>query len=146
MMPGFSLPALLRALAVWLLIIAAESVQGAMRRLLLSPEIEFAVRQVSVLAGALVIFAITWVCLRWMRIRTAGEALAVGVFWVVMTLGFEILVGRAMRLGWDRIFADYDLVHGGLMPLGLLAMALTPWAVRRLQARRRDLDQGGTAP
>ena len=44
------------------------------------------------------------------------------------------LVGR--RLGWARIAADYDLLHGGLMPLGLLAMALTPWAVRRLKARR----------
>ena len=143
-MPAFSLPALLRAIAVWLLIIAAETAQGALRRFLVSPEVEFAIRQASVLIGALVIFAITWVCMRWMRVRTAGGALAVGILWVLMTLGFELILGRAMHLGWDRILADYDLLHGGLMPLGLLAMALTPWAVRRLQSRQRDLDQGGT--
>ena len=142
-MPGFSLPALLRALIVWLLIALAESGQGALRRLLLSPEIEFAIRQLSVLTGALLIFAITWFCLRWLRLRTAGEALGVGGLWVALTLLFEIGLGRLMGLSWDRMLADYDLLHGGLMPLGLLAMALTPWAVRRLRTRRPDdLDQG----
>ena len=70
-MPGFSLPALLRALAVWVLIILAESVQGGLRRALTGPEAEFAVRQGSVIVGALVIFTITWFSLGWMRIRTA---------------------------------------------------------------------------
>lgn len=136
-MPPFSLPAALRALTVWLLIVAAESAQGVVRRGLVSPETEFVVRQISVVTGALAIFAITWICLRWMRLRTAGEALGVGGLWVGLTLLFEVGLGRLMGLGWDRILADYDLLHGGLMPLGLLAMALTPWAVRRLQARRR---------
>lgn len=142
-MPAFSIPALLRALAVWLLIVAAESVQGGLRRLLLSPDVDFAVRQASVIFGALVIFAITWACMRWMRVRTTAGALATGLLWVALTLAFELLIGRALGLGWRRIFEDYDLLHGGLMPLGLLAMALTPWAVQRLQARRGDdLDQG----
>jgi len=135
-MPPFALPALLRAISIWLLIVVAESAQGALRRLVVSPEADFVVRQASVVTGALVIFAITWVCLRWMRLRTPGEALGVGGLWVALTLLFEVGLGRLMGLGWDRILADYDLVHGGLMPLGLLAMALTPWAVRRLQARR----------
>jgi hypothetical protein len=111
--------------------------QGALRRLLTSPEVEFAVRQASVIVGAVAIFAITWFCLRWMRLQTAAEALIVGVVWVVLTLLFELSLGRAMGLGWDRILADYDVLHGGLMPLGLLAMALTPWAARHLHARRR---------
>lgn len=135
-MPTFSLPALLRALMVWLLIIAAESVQGGLRRLLTSPEADFAIRQVSVILGAGVIFAITWVCLRWMRVRSAADALAIGVVWVILTLVFEFAIGRATGVSSERIHADYDLLHGGLMPLGLLAMALTPWAVRHLQARR----------
>lgn len=131
-----SLPVLLRALAVWLLIIVAESVQGGLRRVLTGPEAEFVVRQGSVLVGALVIFAITWFSLGWLRIRTAGGALAVGVLWVALTVGFEFGLGRLLGYGWDRILSDYDLLHGGLMPLGLLAMALTPWLARRLKAGR----------
>lgn len=137
-MPTFSLPALLRAVLIWLLIIAAESVHGALRRLLFSPEVEIAVRQLSVLIGAVVIFAITWVFLDWIRVKTARGALAIGTAWVVMTLAFELALGRLIGLGWDRIAADYDLPNGGLMPLGLLAMWLTPWLVLRLKADPRE--------
>lgn len=132
-----TLPVILRALLVWLLIVAAESMQGSLRRMLFDPDFEFVVRQVSVLTSALIIFAITWACIRWLRIRSAVGALGVGVLWVVLTLAFEIVIGRALGLSWARISSDYDLLHGGLMPLGLLAMALTPWAVRRLEAERR---------
>lgn len=141
-MPAFSLPALLRALAIWLLIILTESAQGSLRRLLTDPDVEFLIRQASVVTGALVIFAITWFSLRWMRIRTAAGALAVGVFWVGLTVVFELALSRAMGLPWSRVLEDYDLLHGGLMPLGLAAMALTPWIVRRLQARRDTRDRG----
>jgi hypothetical protein len=137
--PAFSLPALLRALAVWALIILAESVQGGLRRAITAPEAEYVVRQASVLVGALIIFGITWLCLGWLRIRTAGGALAIGLFWVVLTVGFEFALGRFLGYGWDRILSDYDLLHGGLMPLGLLAMALTPWLARRLKAGRIGL-------
>jgi len=132
-----ALPVILRALLVWLLIVAAESVQGSLRRMLFDPDVEFVVRQVSVLTGALIIFAITWACIRWLRIRSTVGALGVGVLWVVLTLAFEIVTGRALGLSWPRIASDYDLLHGGLMPLGLLAMALTPWAARRLEANRQ---------
>ncbi|WP_293678655.1 hypothetical protein [uncultured Phenylobacterium sp.] len=135
-MPAFSLPALLRAVLVWLVIIVAESAHGAIRRLLFSPEATFTIRQLSVLVGAIMIFAITWVFLDWIRIRTARGALAIGAVWVVLTAAFEVALGRLTGLGWDRILADYDLTRGGLMGLGLLAMGLTPWAVRQLQDGR----------
>lgn len=132
-MPGFSLTTLIRAISVWLLFILAESAQGALRRLLVGPEVELAIRQISVLVGALVIFALAWGLHRWLSLRSAAGALAVGVLWAGLTLAFEIGLGRLLGLPWSRIAADYDLAHGGLMPLGLLAMALTPWTVRRLR-------------
>lgn len=133
-MPAFSLPTLLRALAVWLLIVAAESAQGALRRVLTAPQVEFAVRQASVLISVAAIFAITWVCWRWMRIGSRTGTLAVGALWAGLTLAFEFGLGRAMGLGWGRLLEDYDLARGGLMPLGLLAMALTPWLVQKLKS------------
>jgi hypothetical protein len=136
-MPVINVPLLIRVLLVWLLIALAESLHGSLRRLLTDPDFEFALRQASVLAGTVIIFAITWFSIRWMRLKTATGALAVGVLWVALTLMFEAVVGRALGLGWDRILSDYDLVHGGLMPLGLVAMALTPWAVHRLRSEER---------
>lgn len=138
-MPTFSLPALLRAVLVWLLIIAGESVHGALRRLLFSPDVLFALRQASVVVAVLIVFAVTWVCLPWLRLRSHRAALGVGALWVALTLAFEVALGRLTGLGWERILADYDLTQGGLMPLGLLAMGLTPWLVLRLQAAPRNL-------
>lgn len=132
-MPTFGLAALLRALAVWLVLMAAESVQGGLRHLLGDGEQAFVVRQISVVTGSAIIFAITWLCMRWMGIRTAKGALAVGGLWVVLTLAFDFGLGRAIGASWREILVDYDLLHGGLMPLGLLAMGLTPWAVRKLR-------------
>ena len=131
------LNALTRAVLVWLLLMAAESLQGAARRLLLSPALEQALRQFSVLVGVLVIAAITWALLPWMRIRTTGQALATGAMWALLTLAFEFGLGGIMGLSWSQMLADYDLTQGGLMPIGLLAMALVPWAVWRLQSRTR---------
>ena len=136
-MPAFSLSAAVRALLVWLLIIGAESAHGGLRRLLLSPEVDFALRLISVAVGAAMLFAITWVLLDWIKIRSARGALAIGGLWVVLTSAFEVALGRLTGVGWNRILADYDIARGGLMPLGLLAMVLTPWAVRQLQARRK---------
>ena len=136
-MPAFSLSAAVRALLVWLLIIITESAQGALRRLLLSPEVDFALRLISVVVGAAMLFAITWVLLDWIKIRSARGALAIGGLWVVLTSAFEVALGRLTGVGWNRILADYDIARGGLMPFGLLAMVLTPWAVRQLQARRK---------
>lgn len=131
------LNALTRAVLVWLLLMAAESLQGAARRLLLSPALEQALWQISVLVGVLVIAAITWALLPWMRIRTTGQALATGAMWALLTLAFEFGLGGIMGLSWSQMLVDYDLNQGGLMPIGLLAMALVPWAVWRLQSRTR---------
>ncbi len=136
-MPPINLPILIRALLVWLLVMAAESVHGALRRLFFTPQLDFVLRQVSVAVGAVIIFAVTWIFLDWIRIRTARGALAIGAAWAVLTFAFEVVLGWLTGVGWRRILADYDITRGGLMPLGLLAMALTPWAVRALQARRR---------
>ena len=134
-MPPF-LAVIVRAFLVWLAIMAAESAHGALRRLLLSPEADFALRPVSIMVGVVIIFALTWFFLSWIRISTARGALAIGSLWALLTLAFEVALGRLTGLGWDRLLADYNLAQGGVMPLGLLAMALTPWAVRRLQGRK----------
>lgn len=144
-----------RALAVWLLMMIAESVHGALRRGLAGGDPDLATRQAGVLIGSLIIFLITLACLGWMRIRGPRQALAVGVSWSLLTLGFEVGLGRALDLPWARIWRDYDLAQGGLMPLGLAAMALSPLLCLRLQpmisikAKRpslADADDAGGSP
>jgi hypothetical protein len=134
MAPGLRI--LLRALIVWALFILAESAQGALRRVLFGPEAALIVRQLSTGLGVIVLIALTRLTGRWLRLRSATDALSVGLLWATLTVAFEVGLGRSLGLSWARIAEDYDLSQGGLMGLGLAALALTPWVTWRLQRGR----------
>ena len=127
----------LRAVLVWLVIIAVETVHGVLRTLLLVPLVgDFPARRVSVFTGSLLIFGVAWVFVRWIGAGTRLRLLAVGLLWVVLTVLFEIALGRyALGLSWDRIAEDYDVTRGGLLGFGLLFMAATPTLAARLRRR-----------
>ena len=127
--------ALRRKLLAWCAIMLAESVHGTLRELLLAPRIgSLPARQLAVFTGTALVFAITWALARWMALRSRRESLATGLAWVVLTIAFEIGLGRLVfGLGWPRILEDYDPARGGLMGLGLAAMALSPWLAARLR-------------
>ncbi|MCW5764581.1 MAG: hypothetical protein KIT68_01230 [Phycisphaeraceae bacterium] len=128
-----------RALAAWGLIIACETVLGALRGALVAPAVgDWRARQLGVPIGLAVIVGVGMLTARWIGTRTTGQRLAVGALWVALTVAFELALGvGAMRLSWARVLEDYDLSRGGLMGLGLLGMFLTPL----LAARWRGLDR-----
>jgi len=117
-----------KALAVWVLIIAAESVSGTIRQLWVAPAIgERAAHQAGVLAGAALILFIGWLLARWLGAATPQVQLRVGALWVVSTVVFEFGLGIGLGYSWTRMFADYDLTQGGLMGIGLAFMLVSPW-------------------
>ncbi len=119
---------LIRAFLVWLVIIAAETVHGILRGVLLVPIVgDLPARQIGVLIGSLLIFTVAYLFIRWMAAQIKLQFLAVGLFWVVLTILFEIGLGRlVLGLPWERITEDYDLPRGGFMGVGLLFMAASP--------------------
>jgi hypothetical protein len=124
-----------RAIVIWLAIIAMESVHGALRGLVLVPWMgDFPARRLSVFTGSLLILAVACVFIRWLRARSRGELLAVGGLWVVLTVLFEIGLGRfVLGLSWDRLLEDYDMTRGGLMVFGLLFMMMSPLLAARIR-------------
>jgi hypothetical protein len=118
---------LLRALLVWLVIIVTETVNGILRGILLVPIVgDLPARQIGVLIGSLLIFAVTLLSIRWIAARKTLQLLSVGLLWVVLTVLFEIWLGRlVLCLPWDRITEDYDITRGGFLGFGLLFMAVS---------------------
>ena len=119
---------LLRALVVWLVIIAVETAHGILRTLLLVPMMgDFPARQISVFTGSLLIFGVTLFLIKRIAARTRLQLLIVGTIWVLLTILFEITLGRlVLNLSWDRITEDYDITRGGFLGFGLLFMAVSP--------------------
>jgi hypothetical protein len=125
----------LRALAVWLAIVVAETLHGIARTLWLTPVVgDHAARQIGVFSGSVLIFVITWFAIGWIGLRSRRELLAAGAAWVVLLLAFEIVLGRTvMGFGWDRIAAEFDPSRGGLLLLGHVALLLMPLIAARLR-------------
>ena len=127
----------LRAFAVWLLLMAAEVVHGILRAIFLVPVVgDFRARQIGVFSGSAIVVLLTLLTIRWMRVSSTRACLAIGITWAVMTLVFEISFGRWLGASWQRLLSDYDLVHGGLMPIGLLVLIVSPLLAARLRSAR----------
>jgi hypothetical protein len=130
---------LARGLAIWGVIILAESLHGTARELWLKPLVgDFRARQIAFFSGMALILAVAWFFVRWLRAANTQQLLHIGLLWMVLTLLFEFALG-VLVLGytWERMWQDYNLPAGGLMGLGLLWLLLAPWLAARL--RRRNI-------
>jgi hypothetical protein len=124
-----------RAIAVWLGLVGAEIVHGILRSIFLMPRVgDKRARQIGVFSGSAMNLGITCLFIRWIGARTIRVLVGLGVVWVVLTVVFEVTFGRlVMRSSWQRLRSDYDLAHGGLLPLGLVALAGSPLVAARLR-------------
>lgn len=129
-----------RAIAIWLLILAAESIAGTIRRIWLVPALgEHTAHQIGVVAASLLILFIAWLTARWLDARTFKAQLQVGVLWVVLMLAFEFGVGFAIGYSMQQMLVEYDLSRGGLMGLGFVVLLFAPafgaWAINARKPR-----------
>ena len=126
---------ILRAVLVWLVLIGVEFVHGILRTVFLAPYTgDFRARQISVFTGSCLIVGIAYLFARRLRAGNAKSLLFVGILWLVLTVGFEFgfgyfVVGRS----WEDLACDYDLARGGLLPIGLVVLALSPLIAARLR-------------
>jgi hypothetical protein len=125
-----------RALGIWVALLFTESIHGIVRRLVLEPLLgDLRARQVSVLTGALLIVLVVWLTIRWLGTHPPRRWWQVGLQWLVLTLAFEVALGRALGASWERIASDFDPRRGGFLAFGMLVIALAP----RVLAARRGL-------
>jgi hypothetical protein len=88
----------------------------------------------TVLTGTLLIVSVVTLFIRWLHLPTIGSRLAVGMEWVLLTIAFEIVLGRVvLGYSWERVLSDYDLSRGGLLSLGLVIFALSPLIAAKLR-------------
>jgi len=69
---------------------------------------------------------------RW-PLRAPRDALAIGVAWSVLTVGFEFGFGRFVaHEKWSTLLAQYDLTRGNIWIFVPLWMAVGPCTIQRL--------------
>ena len=108
--------------------------------LLLSPRVgDFRARQIGVFTGSLLILLVACLSIRWIRAGSRILFVKVGVVWLVLMIVFELAFGRlVVGASWQRLWSDFNLVEGGLLPLGLAVLALSPLIAARLRGLQRE--------
>jgi hypothetical protein len=124
-----------RGMTVWLVLISAEIVHGVVRGILLRPYVgDLRARQIGVFSGSVIFFAIALAFVRWIGATRASQLLGVGALWLVLTAVFEVCFGRfVLGYSWERIRSDHDPSEGGLLPIALVLLALSPYVAGKVR-------------
>ncbi len=119
---------LTRAFVAWLGLMVLAILNGLLRQTVLIPRMgEPAGHIVSTLLLSAVILVAAWAWLPWLGARHAPQAWRIGGLWLVLTVAFEFLAGHFLfGNSWERLLADYNVAHGRVWLLVLVATLLGP--------------------
>jgi len=128
---------LVRGVLIWCALLVIASLNGAAREAVLIPRLgAVGGRAASSLTLSAFIVILTWTSIGWIAPRSAQQAWAVGVVWVLLTLAFEFLAGHYLfHNPWDRLLEDYNVLRGRIWIVVLITTLLSP----RLCAASRNL-------
>lgn len=126
---------ILKSIVIWFIFILAESLNGAARIFWLSPLLgDPLAHQVSFVTGSVLILTIATLLIRWLHTSHVSQLLGIGILWFLLTVVFEICLGLfVFGYSWQQIGADYNLLQGGLMPIGLVWLVLSPFIAAKIR-------------
>jgi len=131
---------ILKSILVWLVFIFAESLNGTARIFWLIPLLgDSLAHQISFAIGSLLIVTIATLFIGWLEASKFIQLLSIGLAWLLLTVLFEIALGRfVLAYSWEQIAADYNLLQGGLMPIGLVLLVLSPFIATKIRGILSD--------
>jgi hypothetical protein len=127
--------AVMRAFAIWLVVVLVAVLNGGIRQTLISPNTGvMAAQAISTAMLCVAILAVCWLAIGWMRPTTSREAWRMGGLWVTLTIAFEFLAGHYLfGTGWHELFADYNVLRGRLWVIVLITTAAAPWLMAQFR-------------
>jgi hypothetical protein len=126
---------MMRAFAVWLLIVIVAVINGGIRQAWIGPRTgDTAAHAISTVMLCAAILLLCRITIGWMRPATRREVWTIGALWVVLTLAFEFLAGHyVFGTPWRQLLADYNVFRGRTWVLVLITTAIAPWLAVRGQ-------------
>jgi hypothetical protein len=131
-----------KSLVIWLVFILLESLNGAIRIFWLVPSLgDGRAQQIAFVTGSVLVLTVSTLFSRWLQASRVSQLLSVGMLWMVLTLAFEIALGR-MILGysWEQIAAKFNVLNGGFMPFELVLLTLAPLIAAKIRGTLTTLD------
>jgi hypothetical protein len=129
------------AAVFWLIFAATATAAGIIRETWVVPWVgDLRAHQVGTVVVCAVFLAIIQALIRRTR-PSRQEALAVGIWWLLVAMAFEFGFGHYVDgLPWSRLLADYDLSRGRLLLLLWLTVGAGPVLLARALGRGDPAD------
>ncbi|MDD2266318.1 hypothetical protein [Sulfuricurvum sp.] len=126
---------MIKSVGIWLLIIIAAIINGAIREKLLTPFIGADLSiPISGITLSVLVFVITYFALPFFGHIKSRTYIFIGLFWIILRLAFEYLFGHyVMGKSWYEINHVFDIRNGNLFTLALVVTALSPWTAAKLK-------------
>jgi hypothetical protein len=130
-----------RSLVVWLVFILLESLNGAVRIFWLVPSLgDSRAQQIAFVTGSVLVLTVATLFSRWLQASQVSQLLSVGMLWMVLTLAFEISLGRVIfGYSWEQIAVKFNVLNGGLMPFELVLLTLAPLIAAKIRGTLTNL-------
>ena len=124
---------IVRALAVWALILVLAILNGALREAVLLPRLgDPAAHLISGALLAACILIVSHLLVPRMGARSARQLVAIGACWFALTLAFEFGFGLLVQSKtWSELLSAYTFRNGNIWPVILLLTLVAPWLVGR---------------
>ena len=114
----------------WLPMIGLAFINATLRELVLKKHFsEMRAHQFSTVTLMVICGIYGLLIFRIMKIHNAGQALMVGFIWMLLTVLFEVMLGKILKKSWAQIFEQYNLNRGRLWPVFLLFLLLLPYGL-----------------
>ena len=129
-------PLYLKYLLAWVPVVFLGIGNAAIRQVVYAGYVsELAAHQISTLTLIILYTVYTWVVLGLLRTRSAGQAVAVGLMWTVLTVLFEFGLGHyVLGDSWGNLLHAYNLLEGRVWGLFILWVGLAPYVIYRIKA------------
>lgn len=122
---------------LWFPMLGIAIANGALREGRIREHVdELRAHQISTVLLLLLFAVYIWIVVRIWPPASPGQAFAVGLMWLGLTLAFEFLFGHYVSgFPWSRLLQDYNLFAGRLWPLVPLWVLIAPWVFYQLRQR-----------
>jgi len=120
-----------KAIAIWILIAAAEILNGNFRVRFLQRRYGInRAKKISFFTGITIIYTICWFTLSWVNPSNFQDCFLIGLIWTLLMLCMDIYFGRyVFRFKWIKILEDFDLRKGNLLGAGMGLLFFCPTIV-----------------
>ncbi len=123
--------ALVRSLSLCIVLAGTETLHGIARNVLLAPRIgKVRATKVSIVSGSLLAFAVCYLLVPGIGLRTVAGHLYLGAGVALFMAGFDVAMGRLLlKRSWARAFSDFNPATGNYLIFGLALLIFFPLVV-----------------